>query len=284
MALAGDLGLEADLAWSLAAPSDLRLDGELVVSQARLGMTHAVAEGVAVRLPFSYAGGVLRLGSRRAGELQVGRVAAAVEIEGARARIAGAWPWSAGDPLRIEGLTVRVLGGEATLDQLRLPQRGQPATLRLRGIQLDQVSALYGDAVVSLSGTVEADLPLHLDDATQLVAEGVVRNATPLRLRLTDAAALQSFKASNPTLAQAADWLADLHVDRLEGTVNLQRDGALLLVATIEGRNPQQGERPVRLNYRHEENLLHLLQSLRIGSDLSRGIEERVSPRSRSGP
>jgi len=58
----------------------------------------------------------------------------------------------------------------------------------------------------------------------------------------------------------------------------------LVLETTVEGRNPEQDSRPVRLNYRHEENLLHLLQSLRIGSDLSRSIEERLSPMPRSGP
>jgi hypothetical protein len=103
-------------------------------------------------------------------------------------------------------------------------------------------------------------------------------------LRLTDAAALEAFQAGNPALAQAADWLSDLHVDRLEGTVNLRRDGTLLLEATVEGRNPARGERAVRLNYRHEENLLHLVQSLRIGADLSRRIEEGLTPGARSGP
>ena len=281
---AGQADVEVVVTWSRDAPSQVRLDGELNVSQARLALTHAVADGVAVRLPFGYAAGVWRLGDGRAGQANVARIVAAVDAESASARIAGTWPWSARSPLRIEGLTLRALGGEVALDSLRLPQRGSPATLRLRGIQLDQVSALYGDAGVSLSGAVEADLPLHLDDATLLVEDGVLRNATPLRLRLTDAAALEAFKASNHLVAQAADWLADLHIDRLEGKVNLRRDGALVLETTVEGRNPEQDSRPVRLNYRHEENLLHLLQSLRIGSDLSRSIEERLSPMPRSGP
>jgi hypothetical protein len=272
----------ADLA--LAWPrdgTDLALEGELKVADARLGGTHWAADRVAVRLPFRYAGGTWQLGGRRAAQLTVGTITAAVPAESLSARVAGAWPWSSRAPLRVEGLRLRLLGGEAALDTLRLPQRGRAVNLRLRGIQLEQVSALHGEEVVSLGGAVDADLPLHLDHGSLLIEDGTVRNATPVRLRLTDADAITAFKTNNPTLAQAADWLSDLHVDHLDGTVNLKRDGALILVATIEGRNPQRGDRPVRLNYRHEENLLHLLQSLRIGSDLSRGIEQRLSPQQR---
>lgn len=280
---AGEVELEASLTWTLDAPAAISVEGELGVSGGRLVLTHAVAEGVSVRLPFRLADGVWRLGGKRAGEIGVGRIVAAVEATAASARIAGTWPVSAGSPLRVEGLRAAILGGEATLDRLVLPPRGSRATLRLRGIRLEEVSALYGGAAVGLSGSVDADLPVHLGDAPLLVEDGQVRNASALRVRVTDSEALEGFKSGNPTLAQAADWLADLEVEHLEGTVNLRRDGALVLVATIEGRNPTLGGRAVRLNYRHEENLLHLLQSLRIGSDLSRSIEERLSPKSRSG-
>ena len=274
----GTAAAELKFAWSPGAAGDVGLEGELKVADGRLGGTHWAAEQVTVRLPFRYASGSWQLGARQAGQVTAGRITAAVPAESLSARVAGAWPWSARAPLRLEGLRLRLLGGEATLDALRLPQGGRAVTLRLRGIELEQLSALYGDEVVSLGGAVDADLPLHLDHGSLLIDDGTVRNATPVRLRLTDAEAIAAFKANNPNLAQAADWLSDLHVDRLEGRVNLNRDGALVLVATIEGRNPQRGDRSVRLNYRHEENLLHLLQSLRIGSDLSRGIEQRLSP------
>ena len=277
----GSAAADVTLAWRRAEGADFGLEGELRVADGRLGGTHWAADRVAVRLPFRYAGGTWQLGGQRPVQVTAGTITAAVPAESLSARVAGAWPWSARAPLRVEGLRLRLLGGEAALDTLRLPQRGRAVNLRLRGIQLEQVSALHGDQVVSLGGAVDADLPLHLDHGRLLIADGTVRNATPVRLRLTDADAIAAFKANNPALAQAADWLSDLHVDHLEGTVNLERDGALVLAATIEGRNPQRGDRPVRLNYRHEENLLHLLQSLRIGSDLSRGIEQRLSPQQR---
>jgi hypothetical protein len=281
---AGRADLEADLSWSRASPSDLRVTGELRVADGRVAMAHAAGQGVDLRLPFDYSSGVLRIGTGQAARLRAERVTAAVDAEAVGVRASGNWPWTARRPLRIEDLRLQLLGGEVTLERLRLPQGAEPALLRLRGIDLEQVSALYGHAGVGLAGVVEADLPLHLDDATRVVTGGQVRNAGPLRLRLTDAAALEAFQAGNPALAQAADWLSDLHVDRLEGTVNLLRDGTLLLEATVEGRNPARGERAVRLNYRHEENLLHLVQSLRIGTDLSRRIEEGLTPGARSGP
>jgi hypothetical protein len=276
----GSATADLTLAWPGGEGADLGLEGELRVADGRLGGTHWAADGVGIRLPFRLQGGEWRLGGPGGGQVTARRIAAAVPAESVSVRVAGAWPWSARAPMRLDGLRLRLLGGEANLDTLTLPQRGKPAILRLRGVQLEHVSALHGDEVVSLGGAVDADLPLHLDHGSLLIEDGVLRNATPLRVRLTDARAIEAFKANNPGLAQAADWLSDLHVDRFDGTLSLRRDGQLVVAATIEGKNPQRGDRPVRLNYRHEENLLHLLQSLRIGSELSRGIEQRLSPKS----
>jgi len=277
----GSASAEVTLTWPDGEGTELGLGGELRVADGRLGGTHWAADGVEVRMPFHFQGREWRLGGPRGGQVTAGRITAAIPAESLSVRVAGAWPWSARAPLLLDGLRLRLLGGEANLETLRLPQRGRAAILRLRGVRLEQVSALHGDEVVSLGGAVDADLPLHLDHGSLLIEDGVLRNATPVRLRLTDARAIEAFKANNPGLAQAADWLSDLHVDRFDGTLSLRRDGQMVVAATIEGKNPQLGDRPVRLNYRHEENLLHLLQSLRIGSDLARGIEQRLSPESR---
>jgi hypothetical protein len=277
----GSATADLTLAWPGGEGADLGLEGELRVADGQLGGTHWAADGVEVRMPFHFQGREWRLGGSRGGQVTARRITAAVPAESLSVRVAGAWPWSARAPLRLDGLRLRLLGGEANLDTLRLPQRGRATILRLRGVQLEQVSALHGDEMVSLGGAVDADLPLHLDHGSLLIEDGVLRNATPVRVRFTDARAIEAFKANNPGLAQAADWLSDLHVDRFDGTLSLRRDGQLVVAATIEGKNPQRGDRLVRLNYRHDENLLHLLQSLRIGSDLSRGIEQRLSPKSR---
>jgi hypothetical protein len=277
----GSASAEVTLTWPDGEGADLGLEGELRVADGRLSGTHWAADGVEVRMPFRFQGREWRLGGPRGGQVTARRITAAVPAEYLSVRVAGAWPWSARAPLQLDGLRLRLLGGEATLDTLRLPQRGRAASLRLRGVRLEQVSALHGDEMVSLGGAVDADLPLHLDHASLLIEDGALRNATPVRLRLRDARAIEAFKAKNPGLAQVADWLSDLHVDRFDGTLSLRRDGQMVVAATIEGKNPQLGDRPVRLNYRHEENLLHLLQSLRIGSDLARGIEQRLSPESR---
>lgn len=277
----GSASLDLGLQW-VPGSHGPRLEGEGAVSNARIALTHGVATGVDARAVFTYADGTWRVDRERPATLAVERIDAAVPAEAGRARVSGAWPYNARDPLRIEGLRVGCLGGAISLNALSLPSSGTAVTLALRGIRLEQVSALYGDRTVSLSGTVDGDLPLRAGRDGWTVESGVLKNRSSVRIRLSDADALAVFKRANPGLADAADWLSDLEVSRLDATVDLQADGTLVLVATIEGHNPQRADRPVRLNYRHEENLFQLLQSLRIGSDLGRDIEQRLSPQQRS--
>lgn len=277
----GSASLDLGLQW-VPGSHGPRLEGEGAVSNARIALTHGVATGVDARAAFTYADGTWRVDRERPATLAVERIDAAVPAEAGRARVSGAWPYNARDPLRIEGLRVGCLGGAISLNALSLPSSGTAVTLALRGIRLEQVSALYGDRTVSLSGTVDGDLPLRAGRDGWTVESGVLKNRSSVRIRLSDADALAVFKRANPGLADAADWLSDLEVSRLDATVDLQADGTLVLVATIEGHNPQRADRPVRLNYRHEENLFQLLQSLRIGSDLGRDIEQRLSPQQRS--
>jgi hypothetical protein len=278
---AGTASADLALQWK-SGDAGPRAAGQGAVSGARVALTHAVADGVDARVALAFADGVWRVDREQPATLAVERIEAAVPAEGGRARVWGAWPYRAGDPLRVEGLRLSCLGGEIALDALSLPPPAKPVTLALRGIRLEQISALYGDRTVSLSGTLDGDLPLRPSRDGWTVEGGLLRNRSPVRIRLSDADALAAFKQANPGLADAADWLSDLEVGRLDATLDLQADGTLVLVATIEGHNPQRGDRPVRLNYRHEENLFQLLQSLRIGSDLGRDIEQRLSPQQRS--
>lgn len=277
----GAASLDLSLSWASGSTGP-RLEGDATVSKAGIGLTHGSVEGIGAGAVFTFADGTWRISRDRPAAVSVERVTAALTAGAGRARIHGAWPYTAREPLRVEGLRLAILGGELSVDALSLPPSGRAITLALRGIRLEEVSALYGDRTVSLSGTVEGDLPLRLGRDGWTVVGGVLRNGSPVRIRLADAEALAAFKRANPGLADAADWLSDLEVGRLDATLDMAADGTLVLVATIEGRNAQRGDRPVRLNYRHEENVFQLLQSLRIGSDLGRGIEQRLSPQQRS--
>lgn len=55
----------------------------------------------------------------------------------------------------------------------------------------------------------------------------------------------------------------------------MDNTGDATLLVEVKGRS-QGIERPIHLNYSHEENMLQLFRSLQIGNDLQNRIEKSV--------
>jgi hypothetical protein len=57
----------------------------------------------------------------------------------------------------------------------------------------------------------------------------------------------------------------------------MEPDGNSVITIQLKGNNPQfQGGRNVELNLKVEQNLLHLLRSLTISSDIEQSVSEKA--------
>ncbi|MBL4722551.1 MAG: YdbH domain-containing protein, partial [Alcanivorax sp.] len=181
------------------------------------------------------------------------------------------------DQWRFEKISAQLLGGEVRAPRLRWPSsEWQPVVLT--GIELNQLAALQNEAVVSLTGEVGGYIPLRLAADSVAVRDGRLANETPLSLALLPAAGTQAMAESNRAVSIALEALNPLRVERFSAQVDMADDGWLDAAVHIRGTNPQRNGLPVVFNYTHEENVLELLRSLRIGERITDRVMTETRP------
>ncbi|MFJ1257186.1 YdbH domain-containing protein [Cupriavidus sp. CuC1] len=169
-----------------------------------------------------------------------------------------------------------VLGGNLRAPALQWPSP-QFQTVTVSRIDLAEVAALQNDPnpTVQLVGRVGGDLPLKLMKDSLALQGGIMRNEGPLSLKVSPSAGVRAMGQSSRAAQLALDTLSNLAIHDFQANVDMKPDGWLNAAVTIKGQNPMQDNQPVVLNYTHQENVLELLRSLRIGDEISRRVLER---------
>ena len=171
-----------------------------------------------------------------------------------------------------------LLDGAFSTDNLRV-KGGEPVTgvLQLQHISLAALVALQKQEGISVSGFLDGELPFTLDTQGFRIDGGRLSNQPPGgEIRINGNPAIDQLRLSQPQLEYALNALEWLDYDELTTDIDYQADGLATLAVSIRGRNPDI-TRPIHFNYSHEENLLQLLKSLRIGDELSEKIGEQFN-------
>ena len=91
----------------------------------------------------------------------------------------------------------------------------------------------------------------------------------PLSLIIPDSSSVQSMAESNQAVKLALDSLSTLLISDFQARMAMNKAGWLDAKITIKGENPQRNNLPVVFNYTHQENMLALMRSLRIGDEIT---------------
>ncbi|MDP1539484.1 MAG: YdbH domain-containing protein [Moraxellaceae bacterium] len=174
---------------------------------------------------------------------------------------------------QLSQVQAKLLGGKATMSAIGWPNSSEQ-TLALEWLDLKQVTALQSNPNpdVSLSGYVSGSFPLTLNEGKLSIREGRLNNQQPLRLKLNPSASFKAMASSNMAVQFALDTISELDVSVFDARLAMTENGWATLTASLSGVNPRAGSQPIVLNYRHEENILDLLRSLRISEEISERV------------
>lgn len=204
-------------------------------------------------------------------ELRIGSVSGPFPVEAVRIR---ARPAGKGT-VQLESGKLELLGGEMHVGSAtfsRDPLWSLP--IELRNVQLDRLLALYPQQHVTATGAFDATFALEHSSLGLQSNDGKLEGRPPGGTIRLAAAAPGSDGDSGGGAAFALAALSDFRYDTLRATFSLDPQGKLLMKVFIGGRNPQwQGGRRVELNVNLEENVLQLLRTFRLLSE----IENEVS-------
>ncbi|ARJ43601.1 hypothetical protein B1H58_17175 [Pantoea alhagi] len=268
--------LRAQVAFSAAEQQGFTAGGHWVVQNGALWMPDNSIEGVDFSLPFRLHQSRWSLGTHGPVSLRIKNINNQFLIHDVTAQLQGSWPWQESEPLTLSNVSLALLGGTLSLQQLRLPQH-QPAVIRLREISLSELITALKPKQIAMSGRINGELPLWLDNSPWLVKDGWIANSGNLTLRL-DKQMADTITQNNIAAGAALDWLRYMEISRSWARLNLNTIGDLTLQAEVNGTSRfSNRDQHVNLNYRHQENLFQLWRSLRFGDNLQSWVEQNAA-------
>nr|WP_033762996.1 YdbH family protein [Pantoea agglomerans] len=268
--------LQAQVAFSAASKQGFQAGGHWTVKQGSVWTPDSQVYGIDFSLPFRFHEQQWQFGQHGPVSLRIAEVKNQFAMQNIRADLQGNWPWSEQSPLTLQDVSLDLLGGQITLPALRMPQH-DPARVLLRNISLSELVTALKPKQFAMSGKVNGELPLWLNNPRWLVEKGWIANSGPLTFRL-DKDMADAITRNNVATGAALDWLRYMEVSRSWATINLNNLGDLTMEAQVQGVSQFSNRRQtVNLNYRHQENLFQLWRSLRFGDNLQSWLEQHAT-------
>ncbi|MFB2683790.1 YdbH domain-containing protein [Shewanella mangrovisoli] len=171
----------------------------------------------------------------------------------------------------------KVLSGQFLLPDFNLKlQNKSHAYLLLQGMSLEEVLRIQPQIGIYADGIFDGVLPVDLVDGKISISGGQLAARAPGGLiAISGNPAVDQMRQSQPYLDFVFSALEHLEYSQLSSSFDMDQTGDANLLVEVKGRS-RGIERPIHLNYSHEENMLQLFRSLQIGNDLQDRIEKSV--------
>ncbi|ARU98122.1 YdbH family protein [Tatumella citrea] len=267
--------LRGQAAFSVSGEEGFQAGGHWVISQGSLWTPDNQISGVDFSLPFRYHRQRWQFGYHQPVHLTIGRVTNQIAISHITASLQGYYPWSESHPLALTDVSMSLLDGTMSLSDLRLPQH-QPAVLKAENISLSPLITALHPKQIAMSGRVDGELPLLVDDPHYVVRNGWIKNNGPLTLRV-DKDLIDSITSNNMAAGVAVDWLRYMEISRSEATLQLTSNGELTMKSKVQGTSRfSNKDQRVNLNYTHQENVFMLWRSLSFADNLQSQLSQHL--------
>ncbi|GGQ13005.1 C4-dicarboxylate ABC transporter [Shewanella litoralis] len=148
--------------------------------------------------------------------------------------------------------------------------------LLLQGLSLATFLEEQPQVGVKASGLFDGVLPAELVDGKVTIAGGKLAARKPGGLiEVAGNPAMDQLALSQPYLELVFTALEHLNYTELSSTFDMNPNGDAFIHVGVKGKS-RDIERPVHLNYDHQENLFQLYKSTQIGNQLQNKIETKV--------
>lgn len=165
------------------------------------------------------------------------------------------------------------LNGLITIPDFDVDLQGQShGVLLVQGMDIEQLLAQHPQDSISATGIFDGVLPMTMENRQVSISGGHLAARNEGLIEIHNTPAIAQMRQSQPYLDYVLDFMQHLQYQEILGKLDMNGQGDTKIELKIKGHG-QGVDRPVHLNYSHEENLLQLLQSLTIGERLQSGLE-----------
>jgi len=148
-------------------------------------------------------------------------------------------------------------------------------TLKLNNIPLQKLLDLQGTKKIYATGTIQGSIPVTMTDQYIEINDGAMNAES--NGQIIYATSPEERAAANQGLRTTYEALSNFLYVELLSSISMAPDGKSLITIRLKGNNPDfQAGRPVELNLNVEQNLLDLMRSLTIPTNVEQIISEKA--------
>ncbi len=177
----------------------------------------------------------------------------------------------------LSGFSARLMGGSIAINSVDYDMGTQTAEteLVLDNIPLQELLNLQGMKKIYATGTLEGKIPVVMKNGLFAISAGNMNASTTGKI--VYATTPEERAAANESMRITYEALSDFFYSELLSSITMTPDGESLIRLQLKGSNPSfQDGRPVHLNINLEQNLLDLLRSLTIATNIEQAISEKA--------
>jgi len=148
-------------------------------------------------------------------------------------------------------------------------------TLQVNNIPLQKLLDMQGTKKIYATGTVRGNIPVKMkNDLLEIMDGGMNAEQSG---QIIYATTPEERAAANQGLRTTYEALSNFLYVQLVSSINMNPDGKSVITIQLKGTNPDfQGGRPIELNLNVEQNLLDLMRTLSISSNIEQVISEKA--------
>ncbi|TCD47443.1 YdbH domain-containing protein [Chlorobium sp. N1] len=156
-----------------------------------------------------------------------------------------------------------------------LGTRKGSTVLHFSSLPLQKLLDMQGTRKLYATGTLIGDVPVEMDGALFTITDGGMHSEQSGQIIY--ATTPEERAAANPGLRITYEALTNFLYIQLTSSLDMRPNGDSVIAVHLKGNNPDyQGGRPVELNLTIRQNLLDLMKSLSISTDIERSISEKA--------
>lgn len=266
--------IRGETAFSSDAKNGFIAGGHFAIRSGSLSLPSGNVEGIDFSLPYKLQKNRFEFGVKQPIDVYIREVNLGFPIHNVEMKINGHYPYTAKKPLKLKQLSMELLGGLLTIEQLALPQQ-QQALLKLEEISFEEILKLLKYQQIDLKGKANATLPFWLSGKPCYICDGLLTQAGSSSLKFTPEL-LEAMKSSGYTEKLLLYLMNNTQIDELRSLINVATDGSMVLDAKLKMHLLEQQQASINFNYNHKENLFDLWKLINYGSQFEQDIEHSI--------
>ncbi len=181
------------------------------------------------------------------------------------------------DLASLSDFSADIFGGSVTLHHLEYDMKTKEGEteLQLNNIPLQKLLDLQGTKKLYATGSVKGSIPVKMKNNVFAISDGGMQ--AEQSGQIIYATTPEERAVANQGLRTTYEALSNFLYMQLVSSIDMAPDGKSAITIKLKGSNPDfQGGRPIELNLNVEQNLLDLMRTLSISSNVDQIITEKA--------